>query len=205
MAFRFSLRLSLLVALMTALAEPLGMRIGPGTIGTIAAAEPIGPTTIAQAPPSEQLKQAIDTAKESRNAEDRGSETAGLRVEALGSTDGQATQKAEEDKILQQCRQDINKNQHDAALSSCNQALVTFQKFKNLSGEAKALNNLGLAFKRLKQYDKGITYYQRALALIGKTPDKQLEAKLLNNLGDIYYDWGKYEKSIAFYKQALLM
>jgi CHAT domain-containing protein/uncharacterized protein HemY len=135
-----------------------------------------------------------------------GRKSKGLRSEtviALGSDDSQETQKAEEGRILQQCRQNQDKNQYEAAIISCNQALVKFRQLKNLIGEAKALGNLGNAYDSLGNYVKAIEYSQQSLAIAHEIKNRQLEVATLGNLGVTYNSLGDYAKAIEYGQRAL--
>jgi CHAT domain-containing protein/uncharacterized protein HemY len=111
--------------------------------------------------------------------------------------------KAEEDRVLQQCRRDLDENQYEAALQSCNQALATFQQLQNPGGEAKAVMNLGIAYGSLSQYEKAIAYHEQARLLYQQVKDRNGEADALNDLGIGYRFLSQYEKAIAYHEQAL--
>jgi CHAT domain-containing protein/tetratricopeptide (TPR) repeat protein len=111
--------------------------------------------------------------------------------------------KAEEDRVLQQCRQNLQSKQYDAALLSCKQALVTFQKLKNQGGEAKALTNLGIAHISLSQFDKAVSYLQQALPLLQQVKDRSSKVLALDNLGNAYWSLSQYGKAVSYYRQAL--
>ncbi len=126
--------------------------------------------------------------------------TANLPLTAAAQTT--PDQKAEEDRILQLCRQNLDDSQYEAAVQSCNQALATFQQLKNPAGEAKALTNLGFSYLFLSQYEKAIGYYEQALPIDQQVKDRNGEAKVLSNLGDAYQSLSQYEKAIGYYEQA---
>jgi hypothetical protein len=48
------------------------------------------------------------------------------------------TRKTEADRLLQLCRQNLNDNQADEAIKSCQQAITAHQQIQDLSGEAKS-------------------------------------------------------------------
>ena len=75
--------------------------------------------------------------------------------------------KAGAERLLNLCREHLDKNQTEAAIQSCQQAVTAHQQIKDLAGEAKSTVNLGIAYwdlgvfgqqKRLKPLrDKGLT------------------------------------------------
>ena len=69
---------------------------------------------------------------------------------------GVDTKKAEAESLLKLCRENLGNNQAEAAIQSCQQAVMAHQQVKDLSGEAKSAVNLGIAYVYLKQYSKAI-------------------------------------------------
>jgi len=113
--------------------------------------------------------------------------------------------KAEEDRVLQQCRQALQKSQYEAAVKACDQAVATFRQLKQLGGEVKALNNLGVAYYSLKNYEKAIASHEQSLALARALKDRQGEGRSLSNLGDAYNVLGNYAKVLEYYEQNLVI
>ncbi len=72
------------------------------------------------------------------------------------------------DSILNTCRENLTAKQYQLASESCQKALLTYQKQKNSLGEAKSLNNLGLAYSSLLNYPKAIDSFQQSLKLAKK-------------------------------------
>jgi CHAT domain-containing protein len=111
--------------------------------------------------------------------------------------------KQEIDLVLQQCRQDLQNNQNEAATKSCNQALMAFRQLKNREGEARALNNLGVAYDALSAYSKAIANLNQSLAIAREIKDRLGEGRALNNLGNAYDSLGNYPKAIEYHDQRL--
>jgi tetratricopeptide (TPR) repeat protein len=126
------------------------------------------------------------------------------RSPALAQTTTPTDQKAEENRVLQQCRQDLQKNQNEAAVKSCNEALATFRQLKNRGGEAKALNNLGVAYNALRDYNKAIAYHEQSLAIAREIKDRLVEGVSLLNLSHTYLSLGNREKATELSQQTLV-
>lgn len=126
---------------------------------------------------------------------------------AQGVAQSAEQRKAEEDRVLQQCRQDLRLGQQDAeaAVRSCNQALITFRRLKQVLGEARALNNLGIAYALLSQQQKAIAYYEQARSIYQQLQDHGSEAYVLETLGLAYRKLSQYEKAIAYAEEARLL
>lgn len=64
-------------------------------------------------------------------------------------------------------------------------------------------NNIGVAYRRLKDYDNALKYYDLAYG-IGKTiGDTVRMAKSLNNTGSIWYNRLQFAKARSYYEQSL--
>lgn len=112
--------------------------------------------------------------------------------------------KAEEDRVLQQCGQDLQNNrQHEVAVKSCQKALATFRQMNDRRGEGLALNNLGVAYNSLGDYKQAIVYHEQSLAIARELKDRLGEGQSLGNLGRAHYDLGNYVKAIEFHRQSL--
>jgi len=111
--------------------------------------------------------------------------------------------KAEEDRILKSCRDNLNAQKFQGALLACKQALKDFEKTDNLRGQGIALTNIGNVYNALNQYQKAIDNFQQALKTIREVKDKRVEAIALGNLGNAYFSLGKYDKAIEFHLQSL--
>ena len=74
---------------------------------------------------------------------------------------------------------------------------------KDRTGEGRALNNLGIAYRELGRYEKAIGYYEQALAIHREVKNRTGEGRALDNLGIAYEKLGRYEKAIGYSEQAL--
>jgi CHAT domain-containing protein/tetratricopeptide (TPR) repeat protein len=69
--------------------------------------------------------------------------------------------------------------------------------------EARALNDLGYAYRLLSDYPRAIESYERALTLRHDAGDGPGEAQTLTNLGAIYYLLGENQRALDSYNRAL--
>jgi len=65
---------------------------------------------------------------------------------------------------------------------------------------ANALNNIGLAYERIKEYDKALNYYQKALDINKELENQQGIANMLDNIAIIYLQQGQSIKNNALRK-----
>ena len=116
------------------------------------------------------------------------------------STDARKT---EAERLLNLCREHLGKEQIDAAIQSCQQAVTAHQQIKDLAGEAKSTVNLGIAYNRVGQYSQGISVLETAVKIAQESKERRVEALAFINLGIAYYASGKSKESTEFLQQAL--
>ena len=113
------------------------------------------------------------------------------------------TRKTEADKLLQLCRQNLNDNQAEAAIKSCQQAITAHQQIQDLSGEAKSSVNLGIAYIGAKQYAQAISILERAAKIGQESKERRVEALAFFHLGRAYGLSEQAQKSTESLQQAL--
>ncbi|MDR9897278.1 CHAT domain-containing protein [Aetokthonos hydrillicola Thurmond2011] len=113
------------------------------------------------------------------------------------------TKTSEAVRLLDLCRENINKNQLQAALQSCQQAAVTAQATGDRSTQAKSLSNLGLAYQNTGNLQQALSNYEEALAVAQAIKERALESKVLLNLGEVAYKLGDTTKAKVSFEQAL--
>ena len=113
------------------------------------------------------------------------------------------TNKPEAERLLDLCRENIKKNQFQAALQSCQQAVTTAQTMGDRSTQAKSLNNLGIAYLKTGNVKQALTEYQQALPIAQAIKDRALESKVLINLGEAANKLGDYKRAIDYDSQYL--
>jgi tetratricopeptide (TPR) repeat protein len=97
-----------------------------------------------------------------------------LKPPVLAQT--QSDRKAEAESLLNLCREHLSKNQPEAAIQSCQQAVAAHQQIKDRSGEAKSTVNLGIAHVRVSQYEQAIPILQSASELARIAGERRVEA-----------------------------
>ncbi|OYD94979.1 Fis family transcriptional regulator [Nostoc sp. 'Peltigera membranacea cyanobiont' 213] len=115
----------------------------------------------------------------------------------------QADRKAEADRLLEQGIEQGKTSQFEAALQSCQQALIIYREIKDRKGEGQSLGNLGVVYYSLGNYAKAIEYYQQSLAIAREIKDRLGEGKALGDLGGPYFSLGDYSKAIEYQQQRL--
>jgi tetratricopeptide (TPR) repeat protein len=113
------------------------------------------------------------------------------------------TQKAEAERLLKLCREDLGKNQPEAAIQSCQQAVTAHQQIKDRTGEAKSTVNLGTAYSRSGQYSQAIPILESALKLAREAKERRGEAIALQWLGIAYVSSWQSQQGTEFLQQAL--
>ncbi|MCM3906468.1 MAG: CHAT domain-containing protein [Pyrinomonadaceae bacterium] len=91
------------------------------------------------------------------------------------------------------------------ALDFYNQALPLLQAVKDDTGEATALNNIGLIYDSLGEKQEALRYYTRAIPILQTAGDRRVEAYTLNNVGLVYDSLGEKQKALDNYARALQM
>lgn len=113
------------------------------------------------------------------------------------------SQSVHAEQLLQQGKQQYWNREYESAKQSWEKALVTYQAMHNRSGEAWALEYLGLAYFALAQYDKATIAYEQALPIFRELKQRNGEAQALKDLGQAYSFKFDYAKAINLYQQAL--
>jgi CHAT domain-containing protein/Tfp pilus assembly protein PilF len=111
--------------------------------------------------------------------------------------------KAEEDRILKSCRDNLDAQKFQEGLLACQAALEDFKKTDNLRGQGLALNNIGVNYNALNQYQKAIDNFQQALKIVREVKDQRVERIVVSNLANNYEKLGKYDKAIEYHLQSL--
>jgi CHAT domain-containing protein len=110
----------------------------------------------------------------------------GVAVSGLALAQTAEERKAEEDRILNSCRDNLNAQKFQEALLACQAALEDFKRTDNLSGQGLALNNIGNAYNALKQYQKVIEYYQQSLVIVKQLGNNKAESTINFIIGMSY-------------------
>jgi len=89
------------------------------------------------------------------------------------------------------------------AIGKFNQALSVYQGIKHRRGEAKTLNNLGIANDYLGLFEQARQYYDQALVISQELRDNRTKAALLRSLSFVYYHLTQYEKAREYTEKCL--
>ncbi len=116
-----------------------------------------------------------------------------------------ADREAEAYRLLQQGIEQIKISQFEAALQSCQKALIIYREIKDRQGEGAALGNLGNAYLALGDYIKAIDYHRQDLTIAREFNDRKGEGESLGNLGIAYLLMGDYTKAIDYQQQYLVI
>ena len=89
------------------------------------------------------------------------------------------------------------------AVERATEAAGLFRKQGDGSGEARATNNVGLAYLYRGDYLNSLQYFQRSLDLHKTSRNAEGEVTLLNNIGNVYFFRGQYADALHSYELAL--
>ncbi|MDF5732098.1 MAG: CHAT domain-containing protein [Rhizonema sp. PD38] len=106
-------------------------------------------------------------------------------------------------RLLNLCRADLNKNQDQAALQSCQLAATTAQGKGLRSIQAKSLNNLGKSYQNTGNLQQALSNYQQALVIAQAIKERARISKVLINLGEVANKLGDTAKAKTSFEQAL--
>lgn len=71
----------------------------------------------------------------------------------------------------------------------------------DLSGQSRALENIGWIYYRQGQWERSFEYSERAYDLAMQANDKLQAARLMNNMGALYYEQQNYQMAINQFKK----
>ncbi|MEV7545647.1 tetratricopeptide repeat protein [Streptomyces sp. NPDC089915] len=84
-------------------------------------------------------------------------------------------------------------------------ALTVFREAGDRLGEGQALNNLGVALRKVGRFGEAIATHTRQLAICRELGDLEREGYALNNLGCVLREVGRFEESIDVHAQAAII
>jgi tetratricopeptide (TPR) repeat protein len=106
--------------------------------------------------------------------------------------------KSEADQILKLCREQLQQQQYEAAIQSCQEAAESLRQRGNRNGKARGITNLGIAYLNQSQPEKAIGYFQQSLPMFQAEKDRSGEAIVLGNLGKAYRNLSQNEQAISY-------
>jgi CHAT domain-containing protein/tetratricopeptide (TPR) repeat protein len=105
--------------------------------------------------------------------------------------------------LNQEAYQLFEQGKFQVALDKLEQVLTIARSIRDHASEGTALNDIGAAHLRLRQYDKAIDFNYRALAILTQVGDRQGEGRTLNNIGSLSEHLGQYPKALDYYQKSL--
>jgi tetratricopeptide (TPR) repeat protein len=81
-------------------------------------------------------------------------------------------------------------------------SLEIFRAIGDHTGEATALNNLGLVFRRLGRYDEAIACQREGLAITERLGERFYRAECLRELGSTWHAVGDHAQARTHWEQA---
>ena len=116
----------------------------------------------------------------------------------------ESDRKAEADRLLNLCRENLTSEDFEAALNSCQDALTAYQQLQDVGGQARSMTNVGIAQNSLEQHEEAVATLQSALPLASSLSTKQVEAIVFNNLAIAYEALGQPQEAENLRQQASL-
>ena len=95
-----------------------------------------------------------------------------------------------------------NTGQYDRAVELAQQSAAVCRKLANLSCEAKARNDAGLAYSNGGKYPEAGNEFEEALKLSNQANDGETTVLVLNNIGNLYYYEARYSEAFKAYDAA---
>ncbi len=96
------------------------------------------------------------------------------------------------------CTSDIN-----TAIQIYLEAFKLYQKKKDIYGQAKVLQNIGIIESDKRRDSLAIAYYKKSLELYKFLKNEPKQAAILQNIGVVYLNQENYPKTIEYYNKAL--
>lgn len=92
---------------------------------------------------------------------------------------------------------------YDSAMQRAGKAAAEYRALRDASGEAAALNNLGVAQLYTGAYDAAEASIATAVSLSTRAGDREGQAEQLSNLANVYYFQARYLEGLEAYGRAL--
>ncbi len=93
----------------------------------------------------------------------------------------------------------------DEALVMANKAITVLRSQKNLVGESRALNDVGLIYKKQKIYTEALNYFHQALCIRENLHIKQFSYSSYYEIATVHKELNDYEKAIEFFEKAKIL
>lgn len=93
----------------------------------------------------------------------------------------------------------------NSILDYSSRALEIFKEKNHNSGQAKALNLIGIAYFYGSMHEEALKCFLESKDIITASGDEVLALRALNNIGEVYRESGLYDKAIEFYQKAIVI
>ncbi|SDA66994.1 Signal transduction histidine kinase [Algoriphagus alkaliphilus] len=103
--------------------------------------------------------------------------------------------------LLNQIATSIRENSQIEALDYSHKADSLAKMLGDLSGQSRALENIGWVYYRQGQWQKSFEYSERAYDLAMQANDQLQAARLMNNMGALYYEQQNFQLAIIQFKK----
>ena len=108
----------------------------------------------------------------------------------------------EKPRILNQLSTAYRKIDSEMSMECGFQALKLAEKENNVLEKAKALNNIGICFRKISDYNNAMEYFHNSLRLFNQLGDKENTANTLDNIAHIYWFKSEYSLALDHYNKA---
>jgi CHAT domain-containing protein/Flp pilus assembly protein TadD len=95
--------------------------------------------------------------------------------------------------------------EYERAIDSARRSADAYHKVRDVSGEAHALNNKGIAELQTGSYSEAQQDLSKALTLSETVNDLENQVQVLNNMGSAHYFRGSYSEGMRAYEQAMTL
>jgi CHAT domain-containing protein len=105
--------------------------------------------------------------------------------------------------LLKESQAALAKGDYGAAAARAEGAARIFVHVGDLSGQADALNQIGMSWIYRGNYERALQSYKTAIELNRRSGDANQLVMALNNVGSIYFFLGRYSEALDNYQNAL--
>jgi tetratricopeptide (TPR) repeat protein len=88
------------------------------------------------------------------------------------------------------------------AADHCKTSIQTYQEIDDFVGQARAFNNLAIAYSDLGEWDQSSEAYHKSLSINQRIGNIMEGGFVANNLGNIHLYWGDWDHAIELFKQS---
>ena len=97
----------------------------------------------------------------------------------------------------------LHKGKYNKAEKWLNQALASFRKINNKTGQGNTLNNLGELYRHQSQYPRALQYLNQALEIFNDNKNQLGIGTAFNNIGLVHDELGQHSQALKHYYESL--